>query len=53
VFQFILQSGTWPKKSVPGDSLNVLDLVFPNFTDLKFHLADSGLVAPDIQGNSE
>jgi hypothetical protein len=29
------------------DSLNMLDLVFANFTDLKSLLADSGLVKPD------
>jgi hypothetical protein len=30
------------------DSINMIDLVFANFSDLKLVSADSGLVTPDI-----
>jgi hypothetical protein len=35
------------KHNTTIDSINILDLVFANFTDLKFVPADSGLITPD------
>jgi hypothetical protein len=43
-----ISMSSWPKQYVESlDSLNMLHLVFANFTDLNSLLSDPGLVTPD------